>query len=85
MRSVGALFWSLCLLVSSACATSATIRAPQDPPIEARIVGSGADGLDVETEAGDKTRVPRAGIVDIDHPGKSLVLAGLCILAKTQR
>jgi len=63
----------------SACSSEATIRRRDGALVDARIVASDPDALFLAGPAGP-TRLPRADVDDIDHPGNVLVVAGLSVL-----
>src|SRR5438046_3390850 len=62
------------LLCLPAC--TATIHRVNGPNIEAEIVGSDADGLQVASDQGTTYRVSRDSVAAIDHPGDVAAVLG---------
>jgi hypothetical protein len=71
----------LTVLGVTACGSTATLQRLGAPALEARIVGSSATSLYVEDDAGRRYRVPRASVLDVDHPGNVALAFGLGCLA----
>jgi hypothetical protein len=63
-------------LALSGCNTAATIHQHGDVRTEAEIIGSDSSAIYVKTENGKDT-IPRRTVVDIDHPGRSNMIAGV--------
>jgi hypothetical protein len=58
-------------------ACTATIHRINAPNIEAEIVGSDGDGLQVASDQGATYRIPRDSVAEIDHPGDVAAIVGL--------
>lgn len=65
------------MLALGGCSPYAHIARREGPPIEARIVGSDATHLIVETPDGQRQRVARDEVAEIDHPGNVAMAVGL--------
>lgn len=63
------LFFVAAAVALSGC--TATIYRAGQPAIEGRLVGGDDDHLAVRNAGGEVFRVPRAEIVDVDHPGNT--------------
>jgi len=73
------------LLVAGAlagCGSTAGIRRTDGNVVEAKIIGSDADGLHVEGVAGQTYRIDGRSVVDIDHPGNVAMVAGALLLGE---
>jgi hypothetical protein len=68
-------------LGAAGCSSTATLRRFGAPPLEARIVGGSATSLYIEDDDGRRYRVPRASVIDVDHPGNVALAFGLGCLA----
>jgi hypothetical protein len=64
------------LLLMSFPACTATVHRVNGPNIEAEIVGSDADGLQVASDQGTTYRLPRDSVAAIDHPGDVAAILG---------
>jgi hypothetical protein len=68
-------------LCSAGCGTTATIHRWGAPPLEAQIVDSDPKSVYVEDDQGNRYRVPRASITELDHPGNVALGIGVGLLA----
>ena len=75
--------WLLALTaLCGGCFTTATIHRRGGPNLDAVIDGADQRALYVTTTVADRYLVERTDVVEIDHPGKPAVLAGLgCVAA----
>jgi len=64
------------LLLMSFPACTATVHRVNGPNVEAEIVGSDADGLQVASDQGTTYRLPRDSVAAIDHPGDVTAILG---------
>lgn len=64
------------------CGSSAGIRRTDGNIVEAKIVGSDPDGLQLEGASGQTYRMDGRTVVDIDHPGNVAMVAGALLLAE---
>ncbi|MFP2931948.1 hypothetical protein ACLESO_43635 [Pyxidicoccus sp. 3LG] len=58
------------------CSSTARISRINGEPIEARIHRSNNETLFLRTEWGPDVALPRSEVVDIDHPGNGVAVAG---------
>src|SRR5436190_22598247 len=72
---------SVVLLSFTACSTTATVQRSNGPAYEATIINSDSGAVYVRAEDGLTYRVPRAEVVDIDHPGNVLLAVGASLIA----
>jgi hypothetical protein len=79
----GAKRWTVCFvsITFAACSSTATIRRGNGPAYEAAIASSDEQAVYVRGENGMTYRVPRAEVVDIDHPGNIALTVGASLLA----
>ncbi len=63
--------------VLTACSPYALIERKNTPPLEARILAADAESITVEQPDGQVSRLLRANIDDIDHPGNVAMALGL--------
>ena len=67
------------LTVLSACGHSAFISLKDDNVVEGTIMHSDAQHLYVEQDKGGSVALYRDDIIDIDHPGTGLLIAGALV------
>lgn len=68
-------------LVAAGCRSTATITRPDGMPVRAQIVASDANGLVIRNEAdGSISRMERADVNEVSHPGKLVMLSGAGLL-----
>src|SRR4051812_39257567 len=72
----GGLF--LFVMGAASCSTTATIERRNGSAVNARIVGSDAESVYVESFGGT-TPIPRNDITDIDHPGDAAAVVGAAL------
>ena len=77
---------TLLTVVVAISGCTASIERRRAPDIDARIVGSDRSGIVVETDRGERRRIPGSEIKEIDHPGNVLmtvgaIFAGLALLS----
>ena len=77
---MGRMHWCAAVLLTgwvTGCGTAAEIRTSDGRTVEGTIVGADARNLQFETGA----TMPRADIIDIDHPGNGAAVTGLALVA----
>ena len=68
-------------LCCGGCGMTATIHRWGAPPLEAQIVDSDSKSVYVEDDQGNRYRVPRDTITELDHPGNVALGIGIGLLA----
>lgn len=63
------------------CSTTATLRRRSGPDIEGTIVRSDDQALYTDTNAGQRFRIERTDVREIDHPGNVTAVVGLSLIA----
>jgi hypothetical protein len=67
-------------LLAAACSTEATVTRLDGLSLEARMIASDANNIQTRSRDGRETRITRAQLADVDHPGNGMAVAGVCLL-----
>ncbi len=81
MRILSATLAMVVGALASGCGATATIHRWGAPALEGELVDADVANIYVTDRTGQRYRVPRKDMAEVDHPGNVLLMAGVAVLA----